>query len=93
MIIYKCTNTITEEVYIGQTTKSLAGRKGDHVYEAFKRLRTDKFHTAIRDFGAKAFVWEQVGRAPNKAILAKMERKAILEHQSITFGYNTKWWK
>jgi len=88
MIIYKCTNTITNECYIGQTRNTLHDRKVDHIYEAFKRLRIDKFHTALRDFGLACFVWEEIGRARNFFTLAKMEKRFILQFDSIENGYN-----
>ena len=36
--IYKVTNTITNEVYIGATTKSLEKRKSDHIQKASEGL-------------------------------------------------------
>ena len=42
MLIYKATNLITNECYIGQTTNTLHNRRVDHEYEAFKRNRKDK---------------------------------------------------
>lgn len=89
MIIYKCTNTITDECYIGQTANTLHNRKVDHIYEAFKRLRTDKFHKALREFGLDCFTWEQIGIARNFFTLAKMEKKFILHYNSIENGYNS----
>ena len=58
-IIYKATNLITNEIYIGQTSNTLHNRTVDHVYEAFKRNRKDKFHSALREFGLKNFKFEE----------------------------------
>lgn len=94
-IIYKATNTITNEVYIGQTTNTLHNRKVDHIYEAFKRLRTDKFHSALREFGCRVFTWEQIAASNNFTNLAKKERELILKHNAIEYGYNHNYynWK
>ena len=90
MIIYKVTNVITNECYIGQTTNTLHNRIVDHEYEAFKRGRNDKFHTALREFGCKNFVWEQIAKSNNYTNLAKKEREVIIKHNSIEYGYNTQ---
>ena len=95
MIIYKATNTITDEVYIGQTTNGLHNRKVDHIYEAFKRCRTDKFHTALREHGCRVFHWEVIFESNNFTNLAKKERELILKHDAIEHGYNMNYytWK
>lgn len=94
-IIYKVTNLITQEVYIGQTTNTLHNRKTDHIYEAFNRKRTDKFHSALREFGLNNFIWEEVEKSNNFTNLAKKERELILKYDSINGGYNTNYytWK
>lgn len=90
MIIYKATNTITNECYIGQTTNTLHNRIVDHEYEAFKRGRKDKFHTALREFGTKAFTWEQIASSNSYTNLMKKEKEMIKKFNSIDFGYNTQ---
>ena len=90
MIIYKATNKITQEVYIGQTTNTLHNRIVDHIYEAFKRKRKDKFHAALREFGCKNFEWEEIASSNNHTNLAKKEREYIIKYQSIEYGYNTQ---
>ena len=90
MIIYKATNVLTDECYIGQTTNTLHNRMVDHLYEAFNRLRKDKFHTALREFGANNFRWEQIASSNNYTNLYKKERELIIKYDSINFGYNTQ---
>ena len=87
-IIYKATNLVTNEIYIGQTSNTLHNRKVDHEYEAFKRGRKDKFHTALREFGCKNFKWEIIARTNNYTNLCKLENKFIRDFNSIDFGYN-----
>lgn len=90
MLIYKATNLITNECYIGQTTNTLHNRRVDHEYEAFKRNRKDKFHSALREFGCKNFKWEEIASSNNHTNLAKKEREMIIKHNSIEYGYNTQ---
>lgn len=90
MIIYCAKNVITNEVYIGKTTKPLYKRKSDHKYEAFKRLRHSKFYQALRKYGWDNFVWSVVGRSNTYKNLAKLERKKIIQYNSIESGYNTQ---
>lgn len=87
-IIYKATNLITQEIYIGQTSNTLHNRRVDHEYEAFKRGRKDKFHAAMREFGCRNFKWEEIARSNNFTNLCKLENKLIHAHNSIDYGYN-----
>lgn len=90
MIIYKITNKKNGMCYIGETSKSLAMRKSQHIYEALKRGRDDKLHKAIREDGKENFTFEVIAKAPNYTTLTKMERNLILKHDSIINGYNTQ---
>ena len=89
-IIYKAENLVTGEVYIGQSKKPLCEKKRDHVYEAFKRQATNKFHKALREFGLKLFSWSIVDECNDCALLSKMEKKYIKKYDSIKNGYNTQ---
>lgn len=89
MILYKAQNKITGECYIGQTKKKLCERRRDHVYEAFKRQLTDKFHSALREFGLKAFEWSIVSEAKSYKKLTEAENEAIIFYNSIKYGYNS----
>lgn len=89
--IYKVENLITGEIYIGQTKKLLCERKRDHVYEAFKRNRKDKFHSALREFGLRQFSWEIIAKLSSSyKELAKKENELIHQYQSIKYGYNSQ---
>lgn len=89
-IIYKAENTHTGECYIGQTKKDLSRRIYDHEYEAFNRKATDKFHSALREYGRKAFAWSIVDTCNDYTKLSKLEKKHIKRHNSIKDGYNTQ---
>lgn len=89
-IIYKAENIYTGECYIGQTKKSLERKKFDHEYEAFNRKATNKFHSAMREFGRKAFGWSIVDTCDDYTKLSKMEKKYIRKYNTIKDGYNTQ---
>lgn len=89
-IIYKVENIITGEIYIGQSKKPLYEKRRDHVYEAFKRFATNKFHQALREFGLKNFLWSIIDECPDYAKLSKLEKKYIKQYKSIDYGYNTQ---
>lgn len=89
-IIYKITNTITGEVYIGQTKKRLTHRKFDHEYEAFKRQTKGKLYNAMREFGCKNFIYEKICETDSYNDLAELEKKYIKLYDCIKNGYNTQ---
>lgn len=89
-IIYRATNTITGESYIGQSKKKLSHRKFDHEYEAFKRRTTGKFYDAMREFGTKAFSWEILDECDDYDKLSKLEIKYIKKFNTIKYGYNAQ---
>lgn len=87
-IIYKVTNTITEEKYIGATTKSIDERQQDH----FQKSETNncyKFQDAISTYGKDAFVWEQIDTASSIDELAKKEIQYIEQFETNSKGYNS----
>ncbi len=90
MIIYKITNKKNGKCYIGETSKSLAQRKAQHIYEEVKRNLNDKVHKAIREDGKENFIFEIIAKAPNYTTLTKMERNLIIKYDFINNGYNTQ---
>ncbi|MFV5700235.1 MULTISPECIES: NUMOD1 domain-containing DNA-binding protein [Flavobacterium] len=87
-IIYKAVNTITDEVYIGATTKSIEERKEDHIQKANKKVGS-YFQEAIGTYGPEAFTWEAIDTACNNDELAAKEIKYILENNAVEDGYNS----
>lgn len=71
-IIYKATNLITGEIYIGQTTKTLDERIDEH----FKKLkqRDQLFYDALRNYGAENFNWTIIDFAYNQDELDDKEK-------------------
>jgi hypothetical protein len=87
-IIYKAENTLTGEVYIGATTKSLEERKKDHIQKSNKKVGS-YFQEAIGTHGPEAFTWEQLDTASNPNELAEKETKYIYEFKAQEEGYNS----
>jgi hypothetical protein len=87
-IIYKVVNTITDEVYIGATTKSIEERKADHLQKSRKKVGSC-FQEFIATYGADAFSWTQIDTANSTNELAEKERQYILQYNSKEQGYNS----
>ncbi|RTZ09270.1 NUMOD1 domain-containing DNA-binding protein [Flavobacterium sp. GSP6] len=87
-IIYKVVNTITDEVYIGATTKSIEERKADHLQKSRKKVDSC-FQEGIATYGADAFTWTQIDSANSSNELAEKEKKYILQYDSKENGYNS----
>lgn len=69
MLIYRATNNITEDIYIGKTEKSLKERKRAHV-----NSKSDcYFHRALRKYGADNFVWDVVEEFEDAKLLGYAE--------------------
>ena len=87
-IIYKVVNTITDEVYIGATTKSIEERKADHLQKSRRKVGS-YFQEAIGTYGPDAFSWQQIDTANSTNELAEKERQYILQYNSKEQGYNS----
>ncbi|UBZ08269.1 endonuclease [Salegentibacter mishustinae] len=87
-VIYKATNQITGEAYIGITTNSIRQRKLDHTERAL-RGEPGKFYEAIATYGSEAFAWQQIDSTYNNDELAAKEKEYILTFNTQEEGYNT----
>lgn len=87
-IIYKAENTLTGEIYIGATTKSLEERKQDHIQKANKKVGS-YFQEAIGTYGPEAFTWEKIDTAETPNELAEKESKYIFDFKTQEQGYNS----
>ena len=87
-IIYKVVNTITDEVYIGATTKSIEERKADHLQKSRRKVGS-YFQEAIGTYGPDAFSWQQIDTANSTNELAEKEKQYILKYNSKEQGYNS----
>lgn len=87
-IIYKATNKLNGEVYIGSTTKTIEERKCDHIQRLDKDYAT-KFHKALLEYGKDNFEWEEIDTAKSINELAEKEVSYISKYNSLQNGYNS----
>lgn len=87
-IIYKAVNNLTQEVYIGATTKSIEERKIDHIQKSNKKVGS-YFQEAIGTYGSDAFSWEQIDTASSNDELASKEIMYISEYGAHGNIYNS----
>lgn len=94
MYVYKITNTITGDFYIGQTIKSLQERFKEHVRKT--NIKPDKknyngcpkLYNSIRKYGKQNFKIEKIDTANDLNDLNKKEQFWIKELKAIEKGLN-----
>ena len=94
MLIYKVTNNINKQIYIGQTTLSLEQRKYKHEQESRNKYRkTVKFHNALLKYGFSNFTWEILKECNSQEELDYSEKYYIQLYDSCNRnkGYNLKY--
>ncbi len=87
MIIYKITNKITGDIYIGQTIDSLERRISKH-FRGSKYSDT-RFSRAIRKYGKENFIYESIFTCLNKEELSQIEKFFIQIYNAQSYIYNT----
>lgn len=87
MIVYKVTNLITNDVYIGKTAYELKMRKACHLSYS-KRGSNTYFHRAIRKYGIENFEWSILSEIDNELKLNAMEKFYIMIYRKMTNIYN-----
>lgn len=93
MIIYKVTNNLNGNVYIGQTSKTLEERRSKHEKESLTENRkTVKFHNALQKYGFENFTWEILKTCSSQEQLDFYEEYYIQKYNSLDRekGYNLK---
>lgn len=88
MIIYKVTNTKNGKVYIGQTRRSLAKRKSQHLTRALHSDRNHKLYLAMRKYGVESFKFEEICSVLSPEYLNELEAYFIAKYDSFRRGYN-----
>lgn len=84
--IYKITNTITGEVYIGQSN-DIARRWSEHKKIAKSQARNTKLYQAMNKYGLDSFKFEILEEC-NLSQLNEREKYYIEKYDSINQGYN-----
>lgn len=85
MVIYKITNKLDGQVYIGQTVKALNKRRNEH----FNCDKNTPLYAAIRKYGRENFTLEPLCSALKPEYLNELEVYFIAYYNSLTpNGYN-----
>lgn len=90
-IIYCAKNKVNGKVYVGQTTKTLAYRKGAHIRALRRaRLQCRKFYLALKKYGIESFEWFVLAECNSQSELDSFEIKfiCILRATENEYGYN-----
>lgn len=94
-IIYMAKCRMNGKMYIGQTIKTLACRKSQHLYETINADLISKgrgiyFHNAIRKYGIDNFDWTILYENVPEHLLSPTERFSIAAYDSFgEHGYNS----
>jgi len=85
--IYKITNKITDQCYIGQTTQAFTLRWYQHFFQS----GDNKFHTAIRESKISDWTFEIIEelKTNDKKYLTEREQYWIDKYDSVDNGYNS----
>jgi len=86
--IYKITNQLTQEIYIGKST-NIKRRWTEHVKSSLDigTIAKTKIHSAIKDNGIENFTWEVLEEC-SKSIYSEREKFYIDFFESDKYGYN-----
>lgn len=87
-LIYKATNKLTKQVYVGQTTLTLRQRINGHHSEARRNKTSMYFHRAIRKYGEAMFEWEIIVDNVPIELLNDLETNCIAMENAYLCGYN-----
>lgn len=89
MVVYKITNIITNEMYVGQTKKTAEERWKAHLEDIFwnSKLKTN-FAEAVRKYGKENFKIEVLEVCSSEVELLEKEQYWIKKLDSINKGYN-----
>jgi group I intron endonuclease len=76
--IYKVTNIITKNFYVGKTSRCVEARFGQHIQDAFT-YRKFKFHKDLVRYGIKNFKIETIDNCITPQYASFLEKKYIKE--------------
>lgn len=88
MVIYKITNIITNDFYIGKT-KNAEKRFYNHKYKATNNRSQTHFHRAIRKYGIENFIFSILENVESEELLNEREIfwiKELNPHYNMTMG-------
>jgi len=85
MVVYKITNKLNGDCYVGKTTTTVQKRFYKHQYNALKLNFETHLYRAIRSYGIENFLIEEVDTA---STIDELNRKEINLIQKISPNYN-----
>lgn len=85
--IYKATNKVNEQAYIGLTNGSMFDRMCQHYYAA-DRSHKSHFANALRKYCVADWEWEVLAECPNRKEAALVEVCLIKAFDTFENGYN-----
>lgn len=87
--IYKITNTVTKECYIGQAV-DVATRWNEHAKcgLGIDTPAGNKLYAAMQEYGLESFSWELLEQCPREELNEK-ERYYIDLYDTVNYGYNS----
>lgn len=85
--IYKITNKLNNNLYVGQTSRSINERFAEHLRDAFNKTSNQPLYSAIRKYGKEAFMIELLEECSSD-IINEREIYYINTLDSYNNGYN-----
>lgn len=86
--IYKITNKITEQIYVGCTIYTLDRRFNEHVYRCFKTDYNSKLYNSMKKYGKENFTIDLIEECDLEVIYST-EKKYIEQYDSYSNGLNS----
>lgn len=77
--LYKITNNITNDIYVGQTVWTLKKRFGQHVYRALVENNISLFYNAIKKYSKENFSIDLIEEVDDRYSANILEKKLISE--------------
>jgi hypothetical protein len=89
MIIYKCTNLLSNKSYIGKTIRSIDIRKQEHLKELRNNIKGGLWQLDFNTYGDQNFKFEVLEQLDNHSALLYREKQLIKELNTLEpNGYN-----
>lgn len=88
-VVYKITNLLNGNLYVGLTTRTIKKRFYAHIYHATKEHRNNYLHCAIRKYGVENFKIEEIVSCFDQKSLCELECYFIKKYNTLApNGYN-----
>lgn len=89
--VYKITNSITKEIYIGKSVEITPRRWTDHIKNGLDigNIAVSPLHLSMKKYGVENFIFEVVEECAREKLTEK-EKKWIGFYQSDIYGLNAK---